>query len=229
MVRKNIRYRAIQIEARLRTDQQDKLVAQLVRKETGKVIIYYNSRRRVDRLVALGLFEYDRFYREIIDEKKLEVLEVFQIEKIRVIVAISALGIGIDIIDIRLIIYADELRDLLDYAQESRRVGRDRKASKVVVLVGVDGSKDSLVREYLDGIRYRRRIIDEFLDRVKERVRCGNGEESYNGYREEVIVEDKKREGGLEIEEDRREKEEVKTREEEVKAREEIVRQIFKR
>ncbi|KAF2415369.1 hypothetical protein EJ08DRAFT_601248, partial [Tothia fuscella] len=81
----------------------------------GKVVVYYNLRKRVDRLVTLGLFECDRFYREIVDRKKLEVLEVFRTGKTRVVVATSALGIGVDIADIRLIIHADKLRDLLDY------------------------------------------------------------------------------------------------------------------
>lgn len=64
-VRKNMRYRVVRMGEKLRVDQQDELVAQLVRKETGKVVGYCNSRKRVDRLVTSGLFECDGFYGSI--------------------------------------------------------------------------------------------------------------------------------------------------------------------
>jgi superfamily II DNA helicase RecQ len=54
------------------------------------------------------------------------ILVLFRSTPGAVITATSALGIGIDIPDIRSIIYIRQLRTILDYAQESRRAGRDR-------------------------------------------------------------------------------------------------------
>ena len=48
--------------------------------------------------------------------RKEEVLGDFRAGVTRVVVATSALGIGIDILDIRLIIYIDKPRNFLDYA-----------------------------------------------------------------------------------------------------------------
>jgi superfamily II DNA helicase RecQ len=223
-VRKNVRYRVVKMEGNLRADQQDELVAQLVRKEAGKVVVYCNSRKRVDRLVASGLFECDGFHGRTEDKRKSEVLEAFRTGETRVVVATSALGMGVDIADIRLIIHADEPRDLLDYAQESGRAGRDGNASEAVVIAGVDTSEDSLVRRYLDDISCRRRIMDEFLDGVTGRVECGDEEESCDGCRVEVAIEEEEEEieGDREQEEQEREQEE-----EEVRGQEDMLRREF--
>jgi superfamily II DNA helicase RecQ len=53
-VRKNIRYRVIRADAKLRAGQHDELVAGLVQKEPGKVVVYCNSRTRV--VVATNAF-----------------------------------------------------------------------------------------------------------------------------------------------------------------------------
>lgn len=48
--------------------------------------------------------------------------------------ATSALGIGVDIPDIRYIIYIGRPRSLLEYAQESRRARRDGDGSKAILI-----------------------------------------------------------------------------------------------
>jgi superfamily II DNA helicase RecQ len=53
----------------------------------------------------------------------------------RIIVATSALGMGVDVPDIRCIIHIDWPFSLLDYAQESGRAGRDRSPSEAIMIV----------------------------------------------------------------------------------------------
>ena len=187
-VRKNVRYRVVKVEGRLRDDEHDDLVARLVREETGKVVVYCNSKIRVNRLVATRLFECEGFHGETADRKKSSVLEAFRDGSTRVVVATSALGIGVDILDIRLIIHADEPRNLLDYAQESGRAGRDGEVSKAVVVTGSDQSEDVLVRRYLDGLGCRRIMLDGFLDGVEGCMGCREGEEGCNGCRIEATL-----------------------------------------
>jgi superfamily II DNA helicase RecQ len=50
-------------------------------------------------------------------------LEAFMASRQRIIVATSALGMGIDVPDIRCIIHIDWPFSVLDYAQESVRAG----------------------------------------------------------------------------------------------------------
>ena len=51
-----------------------------------------------------------------------------------VIVATSALGMGVDIPDIRCIIHIGRPRSLLEYAQESGRARRDGEASEAIMI-----------------------------------------------------------------------------------------------
>lgn len=84
------------------------------------------------------------------------VLEAFRTGKIRVVVATDALGMGVDIPDITWIIHADEARDMLDYAQESGRAGRDGRLSEAILVAGYDAEVHPLIQEYTkeeDGCR----------------------------------------------------------------------------
>ncbi|GME47484.1 hypothetical protein B0A55_11426 [Neofusicoccum parvum] len=163
----------------------------------GKVVIYCNTVSRVKSLVDAGLFQYEAFYSKMSEARKKEVLEDFRAGVVRVVVATSALGMGIDIPDIRLIIHTDEPRDLLDYAQESGRAGRDGLASRAVMVQGGQKSDDRLVRRYLDGGPCRRTVMDEFLDGSFGRMECRQeqGEE-----RQEIEMVDEEGEGGEEEE-----------------------------
>ena len=85
------------------------------------------------------------------------------------ITATSALGIGVDIPDIRYIIHIGMPRTLLDYAQENRYTEQDRQPSETIIIQlhgPVEGDKP--VQEYMDivpGVRCRRYILDRYLDR----------------------------------------------------------------
>jgi superfamily II DNA helicase RecQ len=60
-----------------------------------------------------------------------------------VIAATNALGMGVDILDIRVIFHIGTPRILLDYTQESGRAGRDSQASKAIIIQshGMEGSR----------------------------------------------------------------------------------------
>ena len=60
----------------------------------------------------------------------------------RIIAATNALGLRIDIPDIRHVIYVGAPWNLFDYAQKNRRAGRNREASEAVIVRegGVSGT-----------------------------------------------------------------------------------------
>ncbi len=97
----------------------------------GRLIIYARTREEVRGYSkTLGLASY---YSN--SPGKDRVLSDFLEGKIRVIVATSSLGLGIDLPNIRAVIHLGLPYTLYDYAQETGRAGRDNLASEAILLL----------------------------------------------------------------------------------------------
>ena len=105
----------------------------------------------------------------------------------RVIVATNALGLGVDVPDIRVVIHVGKIWALKDYAQESGRAGRDGKRSEAIIIRGIGEGGDDYsqstkigqvdIIEFIDGKICRRVILDQVMDAPRVRVGCEEGEE----------------------------------------------------
>ncbi|MCJ1360598.1 MAG: hypothetical protein MMC33_010606, partial [Icmadophila ericetorum] len=96
------------------------------------MVTYGYSVRGVQALAqALGCEGYYHYA-----ARKAAMLQAFMSGRQRMMVATSALGLEIDIPDIRVIVHMDRPRKLLDYAQESGRAGRDRLGSEAIIVSG---------------------------------------------------------------------------------------------
>ena len=101
----------------------------------SKIVVYSRS---VEQTVAIGeALECPIYYRNVDDRagKARRMKELIE-GRHRVISAINALGLGVDIPDIRVVIHAGQLRKLRDYAQESGWAGRDRENSEAIIVCG---------------------------------------------------------------------------------------------
>lgn len=102
---------------------------------------------------------------------------------------------GVDILDIRCIVHVDRPQMLLNYAQESERTGRDGRKSEVIVIEDDNEKawendsnqteeKKGLVQRYIGGkgdmAICRRVMLNEYLDKRKNQIRCEEEEELCN-------------------------------------------------
>jgi superfamily II DNA or RNA helicase len=104
-------------------------------------------------------------------EDKTEALQDWLNGKTQVVVATNALGLGINVSNVRLVLHAEPSFDLLNYGQESGRAGRDRARSEAIVIVAEDriprkfkNTDERLLWEYLTTKECRRIKLDQYLD-----------------------------------------------------------------
>lgn len=180
--RKNIQYR---IHAYDREDEQQAimdLVEALKSKYPlpGQIIVYCGTvARTVQMAEVLGAICYHRAVGSI-EEKKAIVRQLTSGQE-QVFTATNALGLGVDAPTIRAVIHIGAIRKMRHYAQESGRVGRDRQASKAIIIQGYQETQQGRVfnkfridveEEMQDLIRGRGciwRVLDKAIDRDTER------------------------------------------------------------
>lgn len=122
--RANIAYCVIDISQTGRTAFKEELMLSLIKQKLasqaeGKMVIYGNSAGKVQKLAEqLGC---DRYHHHASEKERMlnDLVEGRQ----WVIVVTSALGLGVDITNIQVVIHTKAPRTLLDYTQESGRAG----------------------------------------------------------------------------------------------------------
>ena len=133
------------------SDKRDEL-QHILNNVEGAAIVYVRSRRRTkeisDLLNAAGISA--TFYHAGLDTTdKDERQKAWQQDKIRIMVATNAFGMGIDKPDVRVVVHIDCPDSIEAYFQEAGRAGRDGDKSYAVLLYN-EGDKRKLLKRISD-------------------------------------------------------------------------------
>jgi ATP-dependent DNA helicase RecQ len=132
-----------------KTDDKNRSLLKILSSLSGSAIIYVNSRKKT-KLLAQFLLRHgisaDFYHGGLTNEVRSQRQDAWLHNKIRVIVATNAFGMGIDKPDVRIVIHLDLPDTLEAYYQEAGRAGRDEQKAYAVVLYDEQDIKELHVR-----------------------------------------------------------------------------------
>ena len=185
-----------------RQDLEGQVAAAIRRHPDAASIVYCISRKDTEALAAAlrqrGI-DARAYHAGLAAEERTQLSSDFRSERLHVIVATVAFGMGIDRSDVRLVVHAGMPKSLEAYQQETGRAGRDGMPAECLLLYSAgdaakwrslmersaaegEGDADALraqlalladMQRFAGGVRCRHKAISEYFGQAYDEPNCG--------------------------------------------------------